>query len=331
MGNRMTPKFKGDGDDWLDDEDDSSRNRARKKKPQVTFLTNDKANATVAEVYPNQCLVLPDGGQKINCTYRKAKLPNVGTRDRAPVAVGDRVHFEVMTPQQGVIDGVCERKNELVRPAPEKEIRHVLVSNLDKLVIVASCESPQFSPGLVDRFLIAAQNQSIEPIICVTKIDLMTPETQKNWSIYQDLGFSVILVCAKTGQGVQEIKTQIQNQWTAFCGHSGVGKTSLLNALMGKSVGKTAEISNSTGKGQHTTTSAVIIDGTKWIDTPGVRAFGLMDIEPDQLKNYFPEFRGLTCAVESCSHNTEAGCAAGDLPRYASYRRILDSLLSGEN
>ena len=324
----MMPKFRGDGDDWLDDEDDSSRNRSRKKKPQVTFLKQNQANATVAEVYPAQCLVFTDIGEKFNCTYRKAKLPNTGARDRAPVAVGDRVQID---PIAKAVEGVCERKNEIVRPAPMREIRHVLVSNLDTLVIVASCEQPEFSPGLVDRFLIAAQHQNIRPIICISKTDLMTDKTEKLWNHYKNLGFSVIEVCAKTGTNMDALKSEIDSQWTAFCGHSGVGKTSLLNTLTQKTIGKTNEVSSSTGKGQHTTTSAMIIEGTKWIDTPGIREFGLMGIEPENLKKYFPEFHGLTCAVESCNHNTEDGCKAHALPRYASYRRILDSLLSGEN
>lgn len=330
----MTPKFKGDEEDWLDS-DESSGNRGgkppKKGKGQVDYLPSESANATVCEVFPNQCAVYSDEGKRFACSYRKAKLPNVGEVERAPVAVGDRVHFEALTPDSGVIDGICKRRNLLARPAPARSTKHVLVANVDTVVIVAASREPEFTPGLVDRFLVAAQAQEIEPILCITKMDLHPSEEIKSWELYRSLGFPVHEVCAKTGLGLAELERVIAGKLTTFCGHSGVGKTSLLNALLGKTVGKTAEVSQSTGKGQHTTTGAYLIAGTTWIDTPGIREFGLTGIDPDLLRNYFPEFAGLPCQARDCFHRHEENCDAHKLPRYGSYRRILESLIAGEN
>ena len=118
-----------------------------------------------------------------------------------------------------------------------------------------------------------------------------------------------------------------------FCGHSGVGKTSLLNRLLGASNRKVGDVSEFTGKGKHTTTSAVLLEGSeegKWIDTPGVRAFGLVGLVPEELKNYFPEFSDLPCSEHGCSHIGEPDCQAATTPRYANYRRIFESLQAGE-
>jgi ribosome biogenesis GTPase len=330
----MTPKFKGDDDDWLDDQDASTRKKnivTKKGKAKGGFLDPTVANATVAEVFPNQCaVILDDKHLRMACTYRKAKLPHTEQKDRAPVAVGDRVLVEKISNTDGVIDGVCTRRNELVRPSPERATRHVLVANVDVLAIVAACVEPPFSPGLVDRFLIAALAQKIDTVICVTKMDLWVGG-EKPWQLYQDLGFKVVELSVETDLGIESLNTFIHGRLTTFCGHSGVGKTSLLNKLLGKEVGRTGDISQSTGKGQHTTTGAYLIADSKRIDTPGIRAFGLTGIDPDELKDAFPEFRDLACQKRGCFHRQEESCDAQNLPRYSSYRRILESLLAGEN
>ncbi len=330
----MSPKFKGSDDDWLDDENASRRKKnvvSKKGKAKGEFLDPTVANATVAEVFPNQCaVILDESHQRMACTYRKAKLPQLEQKDRAPVAVGDRVVVEKISNTDGVIDGVCKRQNELVRPSPERATRHVLVANVDVLAIVAACTEPPFSPGLVDRFLIAALAQKIETVICVTKMDLW-PGGEKPWQLYQDLGFQVVELSVETDLGIDRLNSLIQGRLTTFCGHSGVGKTSLLNQLLGKEVGRTGDVSQSTGKGQHTTTGAYLIADSKRIDTPGIRAFGLTGIDPDELKDAFPEFRALACHQRGCFHRDEEDCEAQSLPRYPSYRRILESLLAGEN
>lgn len=328
------PKFRGDEEDWLDSDESSGSSGGKppkKGKPTVGYLDPSAANGTVCEVFPNQCAVLTDEGKRVACTYRKAKLPNVAERERAPVAVGDRVHFEMVSDSAGVIDGICQRRNQLARPAPARATKHVLVANVDALVIVAACREPEFTPGLVDRFLVAAQFQKVDPFVCVTKMDLFEPGSPKPWELYRNLGFPVYEVCARTGQGLDALKAALGDRLTTFCGHSGVGKTSLLNAFMGQEVGRTAEVSQATGKGQHTTTGAYLIPGSRWIDTPGIREFGLTGVAPDQLREYFPEFAALECQAQGCLHRHEENCGAHELPRYGTYRRILESLIAGEN
>ena len=331
----MSPKFKGDSDDWLDEEESSgiSRSSGKKKlKSKSVSLPDDEANAVVVEVFPNQCAVRMDVAQlEFLCTYRRASL--VGkkddeTRERSPVAVGDRVLVQTLDHQSGVIEGVCERKNQLARPAPARATKHVLVSNVDLLVMVAAAQNPDFSPGLVDRFLVAAAAQKIDVILCINKIDLN--QDASAWSLYRDIGILVIEVSAKREMGISELRAAIGDRRTVFCGHSGVGKTSLLNVLLNQSK-KVAEISESTGKGRHTTTAAVLLRGSSFIDTPGVREFGLFGMSPEQLVQYFPEFSKLKCKAVSCLHAGETGCQATALPRYSSYRRIFESLSLGEN
>jgi len=330
----MTPKFKGGDDDWLDDEDASTRKKnvvTKKGKAKGGFLGSEVGNAIVAEIFPNQCaVILDENNLRMACTYRKAKLPQVEQKDRAPVAVGDRVLVEKISNTDGVIDGVCTRRNELVRPSPERATRHVLVANVDVLAIVTACVEPAFSPGLVDRFLIAALAQKIDTVICVTKMDLWAGG-EKPWQLYIDLGFEVVELSIVNGLGMDRLNGLIKERLTTFCGHSGVGKTSLLNKLLGREVGRTGDVSQSTGKGQHTTTGAYLIADSKRIDTPGIRAFGLTGIDPDELKEAFPEFQNLDCQKRGCFHRQEENCDARDLPRYAGYRRILESLLAGEN
>ncbi len=192
---------------------------------------------------------------------------------------------------------------------------------MEILVIVTSAADPEFSPGLVDRVLVAAQMQGILPIICVNKIDLLASPV-KPWAIYSELGFEVFEVSATRGTGIPALRDRLLKKRVAFFGHSGVGKTSLLRALIGEQIGKVGEVSEVTGKGKHTTTGAVLIQGPEdslWIDTPGVREFGLIGLNAEQLAEYFPEFRGLD--------PSDPESPARELPRYESYCRIRDSLL----
>lgn len=332
----MTPKYRGDDDDFLDSDKERGKHGTgrvvKKKRPPTGYLPIEEANGTVVEVFPNQCKVTDAEGAEFACTYRKAKLPTtVELRERAPVAVGDQVRFEKIGARDGVIDGVCARRNFLARPAPDRAMRHTIVANIDLLVIAAACREPDFTPGLVDRFLVAAQAAGIEPMICITKTDLLTPTSVRPWSLYRDIGFTVVETCATGGKGLDELRTALDGKLSTFCGHSGVGKTTILTALLGYVVGKTKEVSLATGKGQHTTTGAYLIPGTRLIDTPGIREFGILGVKPEDLRRYFPELVSLKCAEVDCWHREEEGCVARDLPRYPSYRRMVESLIAGEN
>lgn len=342
----MAPKFRGGSDDWLDDEDSASgggtaRTMKKPSKARAQFLPAAEANGTVSEVHPQLCRVVPDGQPVeagILCAYRRAGLrQDTESRDRNYVTVGDRVKFSAQG-SQGVVEGMCERRNSLTRPAPGREggkMFQAIAANLDGVVIVASATSPAFSPGLVDRFLIATQAAGIAPLICVTKLDAADATSQaRPWELYSKLGFPVREVSARSLLGVAELRAELSGQTILFCGQSGVGKTSLLRVLLESEIGKVAEISEMTGKGKHTTTSAVLLGGpgdSRWIDSPGIREFGLVGVAPEKLAALFPEFGALACRVASCQHVGEEGCRAVELPRHASYLRIYESLKAGEN
>lgn len=366
----MAPKFRGRTDDWLDDQKSgravNRKNKlsAQTKKPKAraTALDESLANATVSEVYPKLCQVWPDPSQipspnssgdptqngsaslpkKILCGYRRAEVIGATEiRERAPVAVGDRVRVDNITDTDGIVNGICGRRNRLARPAPAREgtVIQVLVANIDLLVIVTSVKNPEFAIGIVDRFLIAALAQEIPSIICVNKIDLQ--ESGKSpWSIYSDLGIPVYELSGKQGLGIDELRDQLRGKRVAFCGHSGVGKTSMLSALMGANIGRVGSVSDYTGKGKHTTSSAILLggpDGSQWIDTPGVKEFGLLDITTQTLRNYYSEFDSLACSQHGCLHfqhlefHRDENCTAHLLPRHGSYVRIFNSLLEEEN
>lgn len=336
----MAPKFKGNSDDWLDDQKSIRRLRsAHLKKP--GRLKEDipaaEANGIVAEIFPKQCRVILDSGVEEACFYKRAQIlgeTEEGLRERSPVAVGDRVKVKVERQGSGgVVEGVCRRTSKLVRPAPDREQRsvHVIASNIEHLLVVGSVIMPDFSPGLVDRFLIAAEVGEIQPIICINKFDLLT-DTNRTWSIYEDMGYEVFEISAKQKIGVERLSKRLSGKKTVFCGHSGVGKTSLIRALLGENIGKIGDVNFATGKGRHTTTGAVLLrapENSIWIDTPGVREFGLAGVELQDLKNYFPEFVKHGCKIKDCLHYNEDGCAVKDEPRYQSYRRIFESLKSG--
>ena len=337
----------------MDDEDDgsSSRGPSRKGKAPIakaTFLDREQANATVAEVFPKQCRVKLDQPQagvpsEFLASYRRAQVvgqSSTESRERTPVAVGDRVLVSRSSPDSGVVEGVCERRNRLMRRAPGREgvdaekVQHVLAANVDVVMIVASLRSPEFSPGLVDRFLVGAQVAGIEPVICVTKMDLYVPSEPRPWEIYRELGWKVIELSVRAGNaGMEELKDWVMGKSVVFCGRSGAGKTSLLTSLLGSTAGRVGDVSESTGKGKHTTTSAILLngpEGSQWIDTPGVREFGLAEVEPERLRDLFPELRNLPCPAPSCFHQGEDGCLATTLARYPSYLRMLESVKNGE-
>ena len=339
------PKHKGNSEDWLDSDHSShtGRERIRPKKKQIARSANlplNEANATVAEVFPNQCRVILDGvGSNLNCSYKRAEVIGKSpteARERTPVAVGDRVQVTSTGNTSGVIEGICNRKNCLSRPAPGRnaeKFHHVLAANIDLLVIVASTQDPEFSPGLVDRFLVAAEAEKIPAMICLTKTDLKS-SSEATPEIYIELGYRVIEISSPQKTGFEALAQEIKGKTVVFCGQSGVGKTSLLRILLGQNIGKVGSISAATGKGKHTTTGAVLIGGTsdsRYIDTPGIKEFGLSKISPELLREFFPEFKNISCPISNCLHDREPDCSAQNLPRHPSYLRILKSLVAGEN
>jgi len=261
----------------------------------------------------------------------------------SPVAVGDNVEFSMNADGQSIIENVLSRKQYLAKPdLLVKNKIQIIASNLDQLVIVSSVQEPRFKPGLIDRFLVSAECEKLEAIIVINKIDLASRD---EFNVYVDawnsLGYQTIFTSAKTGHGLNELKLLLKAKSSVLAGHSGVGKTSLINAVQPSLNLNTSEISISTGKGVHTTASVVMfpLDLGGWIaDTPGIKVFGLTGINRTNLYQNFPEMAKLEgeCKFNNCLHISEPGCAvkkavkSGDICefRYLSYKRIFEKLIN---
>ena len=263
-----------------------------------------------------------------------------------PVAVGDTVTFEVEDEDllKGMITAVADRHNYMVRVSPHnKNQKHIIAANIDLALLVASIADPRTSTGFIDRFLVTAEAYHITAILVVNKTDLIKPKHQEvllQWQqMYGAAGYSVVPVSAPDPATLDVLKAFIQNKTPLFSGHSGVGKSTLINQLIPGSAIRTNEVSGWSGKGQHTTTFAEMFDvpaGGKIIDTPGVKEFGLIDFEREEVAQYFPELRAVMkdCRFNNCLHINEPGCAVKQAvveqriaaDRYVSYVAILESI-----
>lgn len=263
-----------------------------------------------------------------------------------PVAVGDEVQFTDNGDGTGQILEILPRRNKLVRPAtgPGLEIfEQVIASNLDQVVPVFSTASPIPKWGLLDRYLVSAEAAGLPSLICITKIDLVKPDVdmRKILDEYQAIGYPVHHVSAVTQEGMVEFKAALEGRVSVLVGKSGVGKTSLLNALQPSLELRVGEVTRGAkGKGRHTTTHLEMFSldsGISAVDTPGIREFGLWDIYDDELAWFFPEmqpFIGLCKFGLDCRHDEEPGCVlrkavmAGTISprRYKSYMRFCEEL-----
>ena len=283
----------------------------------------------VSEVFPRFCNVILDSeaGQsdpkKLLCTYRRAQIieRDAEWRERSPVAPGDEVLVKVLGSKDGVIETLLPRRNTIQRKAPGKEgkVIHTIAANIDYVVVVSALHDPNFSPGLVDRFLIAAQKAQIVPLLVINKTDLKENEIEKPWKLYEDLGFQCFPLSTHQNEGIEKLAEVLKGKTSVFCGHSGVGKTSLLRTLFGEVFGKIGDINKITRKGKHTTTVSTLLQAkhrTRFIDTPGIKEFGLFLIEPKELIEYFPEIHEI-----QLRHDSIEG-----LPRLESYLRIKAAL-----
>lgn len=263
-----------------------------------------------------------------------------------PIAVGDNVVFEEEDAENsvGTIKSIERRNNYIVRVSPHnKNQKHIVAANLDAALVMATIAEPRTSLGFVDRFLITAEAYHIPAIIVINKIDLLKEKHRQildKWRrIYEGAGYEMYAIVAKQPDTVRPLQERLKSNTTLFSGHSGVGKSTLINQLMPGMNLKTQEVSDWSGKGQHTTTFAEMFDlpdGGCIIDTPGVKEFGLIDFEKDELSQYFPEMRAVMseCRFNNCLHINEPGCAVKQAvsdkqiseDRYISYITILDSI-----
>jgi ribosome biogenesis GTPase len=263
-----------------------------------------------------------------------------------PVAVGDEVMIEVENEGENTatITEILDRRNYINRQSPRfKHQHHIVASNLDQSMLVATLKEPKTSQGFIDRFLVASEMYHVPALIVFNKIDLFNKkETEKYLDLsamYEKAGYHVFPTSVLESIGVKELVQHLENKTTLISGHSGVGKSSLLNALLPHLELKTQVISGWSGKGQHTTTFAEMHDlpgGGRIIDTPGMREFGLVDLSRQEVSHYFPEMRDRlnNCQFNNCLHINEPGCAIkeavlnGEIheDRYVSYVNILNSI-----
>jgi ribosome biogenesis GTPase len=263
-----------------------------------------------------------------------------------PVAVGDWVEAEIENEDSdsATINGILDRHNYINRQSPRhKHQHHIVAANLDQSVLIATLKEPRTSQGFIDRFLVASEMYHVPAIIAFNKSDLYKQkelDKYEGWkAMYEKVGYHVLLVSAEKEEGLEELKEALKDKTSLLSGHSGVGKSSLLNVLFPGTNRKTQDVSGWSGKGQHTTTFAEMFDlpfGGRIIDTPGMREFGLVDITKPELSHYFPEMRDRLngCQFNNCLHMNEPGCAIktavvnGEIheDRYLSSCGILDSI-----
>jgi ribosome biogenesis GTPase len=328
----------------FEEEPDLDLNDPRGSAPKDLGLADEapgkgeQVEGMVVGLYPRGCEAFA-GGELLECDL----APAVRLDDENDLAVGDRVVIRKEA-ARNVVRSIAPRTTVLSRPDPlVKDRERVVAANVDVVVHVASVIAPPLRPGLIDRYLIAIQSGGSQPLIAVNKVDLV-PAADRELILeeldpYRALQIPIVLCSSETREGLEELRQRLLGRLAVFVGHSGVGKSSLLKALKPEITIRVGKIRARTGTGRHTTTRSTLYDlgaGTRVIDTPGIREFGLWQVDPGQLRYYFPELqeRALDCHFNDCLHDQEPECAVkdaaerGEIPseRYANYLRMLGEL-----
>lgn len=293
----------------------------------------------VLAVHGLTSVVEAEDGATYRCAVRRL-LKTLSTDQRHVVASGDRVLFRPADNREGIIERIEPRHGILSRGTRGRQ--HVLVANVDQLVIVGSAAEPYLKPNLIDRFLVSAEQGRLRPVICINKIDLVDPASLEPLAgVYGRMGYRVLLVSARTGCGIDRLRRALAGRQSVVSGQSGVGKSSLLNAIQPGLGLAVAEVSAESQKGRHTTTTARLFPldaGGYVVDTPGIRQFQLWDIAPEEVAGLYRDLRPFVsrCDFPDCTHTHEAGCAVKnavadgwlDARRYESYCQLFEGDLS---
>lgn len=309
-------------------------------------LTSEKLTGRVVSTTGTWNRVYATDYREYECSVKGRFKVESGLNATHPVTVGDHVIFEPEgRASRGVIDEIYDRKNYMIRKSPRKPGHvHIVAANVDQAAVVATVAYPRVKQGFIDRFLVTAQAYDIQPLIILNKDDCYSDKQKANrdaWAeLYRGLGYQVCITSAESGLGLEALREQLYGTTTLMNGHSGVGKSTLLNALYPHLNLREGGVSKTTQKGQHTTTFSRMypVDGeqTYIIDTPGIKEFGLVGFEAYEISHFFPEMAPYlnACKFNNCTHVHEPGCAvkkaleAGkiDQNRYDSYIRIVQSL-----
>lgn len=290
----------------------------------------------------NRLLVRTEDGNSYDCTL-KGQFRIKGMKATNPLAVGDHVVFEVFHGKNiGVISKILKRHNYIIRRSTKlSKVYHIIAANLDLAVLMVTLSNPRTSLGFIDRFLVTAEAYHIPAAILFNKVDMYNPEELKileeYLGIYRKAGYQCIVTSAVRGDNIENVKELLKDKFTLISGHSGVGKSALINTIQPGLNLKTAGISNFSNKGKHTTSTAEMHElsfGGFIIDTPGIKEFGLVDFKKEEICERFPEMRELmwNCQFNNCTHIHEPNCAVkkavnnGELSesRYYSYLKIYN-------
>ena len=296
-----------------------------------------KFTATVVRATGSWYDVLHDG-ETVRCRIR-GRLRLKGVRSTNPVVVGDEVACEADEGGDYVIADILPRRNYVIRRASNlSKESHIIAANVDQALLMASLRSPETPTEFVDRFLVTCEAYKVPVTILLSKLDLQDAEAVAEFrAVYEGAGYRVLEVSVREGRGVEEVRELLAGRTTLVSGNSGVGKSTLIQAIDPSLDIRTGEISESHHKGRHTTTFSTmypLAGGGAVIDTPGIKGFGLIDIDEAELWHYFPEMMRVApaCRFYNCPHTHEPGCAvteavkAGEIawPRYESYLKIRD-------
>lgn len=293
----------------------------------------------VLSVHGLTCAVRDEKTGEVYCCAVRGLLKTLSTDQRHVVAAGDCVQFRPVAGsgiREGVIERVEPRRGSLCRASRGRQ--QILVTNVDQVLIVSSAAEPRLKPHLIDRLLIAAEKMLVRPIICINKVDLVDrAELQPLVGVYSRMGYRVLLASAATGFGIDRLRRCLQGLESVLAGQSGVGKSSLLNAVDHELDLPVAEVSRENQKGRHTTTTATLFPlsfGGYVVDTPGIRQFQLWDVIPEEVPGYFRDLRPYVslCRFPNCTHTHENQCAVKnavadgriDDRRYESYCHLYE-------